>query len=309
MIIKQKIILCLIIFVPFCTKAQNSLMSRDSFINKPTVDSIVKLETYDTLQHKTISDSLNYKRVIDSLTKVITTSQKPGPLPIPTTQPKKPELFTSGFIDFQNSSQLNASARVFKIYIGEPKGFMLPISVYSGVSGNNFNNGSTTVKGSEQMILGLINPTSGIFNLSTDNTFRFRKRTKSLTGFSLVYQLGEKMISGQQAITLKIFNFFSTYGNAGLLFQTGAWEKDKEKNMGVFWLLFRFHCVQTSNTFQKLSGYPPDNKFFKGYSIGTGIEINNVLNIKTYFYQYIKAGADIFNIPIFQLTFNYNIKG
>ena len=227
----------------------------------------------------------------------------------PIQQPKKPELFNSGFIDFQNSGQMNASARVFKIYIGEPKKFMLPVSVYSGVSGNNYNTGNNiNSRGSEQMILGLINPMSGMFNLSTDNTFRFKRKAKSLTGFSFVYQLGEKMISGQQAITLKSFNFFSTYANTGLLFQTGAWEKDKEKNMGVFWLLLRYHAVQTSNTFEKLSGYPPDNKLFKGYSIGMGIEINNVLNIKSYYYRYINPGADIFDIPIFQLTFNYSMK-
>ncbi len=227
----------------------------------------------------------------------------------PIQQPKKPELFNSGFIDFQNSGQMNASARVFKIYIGEPKKFMLPVSVYSGVSGNNYNTGNNiNSRGSEQMILGLINPMSGMFNLSTDNTFRFKRKAKSLTGFSFVYQLGEKMISGQQAITLKSFNFFSTYANSGLLFQTGAWEKDKEKNMGVFWVLLRYHVVQTSNTFFKLSGYPPDNKMFKGYSIGMGIEINNVLNIKSYYYRYINPGADIFDIPIFQLTFNYNMK-
>lgn len=224
-------------------------------------------------------------------------------------QPKKPELFNSGFIDFQNSGQMNASARVFKIYIGEPQKFMLPISVYSGVSGNNYNTGNNiNSRGSEQMILGLINPMSGVFNLSTDNTFRFNKKTKSLTGFSFVYQLGEKMITGQQAFTYKTFSFFSTYANSGLLFQTGAWEKDKERNMGVFWLLFRYHLVQTSNTFLKLSGYPPDNKLFKGYSIGMGIEINNVLNIKSYYYRYINPGADIFDIPIFQLTFNYSMR-
>ncbi|HEV8081021.1 MAG TPA: hypothetical protein VGP43_09925 [Chitinophagaceae bacterium] len=227
----------------------------------------------------------------------------------PPTQPKKPELFNSGFIDFQNSGQMNASARVFKIYIGEPKKFMLPISVYSGVSGNNYNTGNNiSNRGSEQMILGLINPMSGVFNLSTDNTFRFNKKTKNLTGFSFVYQLGEKMITGQQAFTFKTFSFFSTYANSGLLFQTGAWEKDKEKNMGVFWLLFRYHVVNTSNTFQKLSGYPPDNKFFKGFSIGMGIEINNVLNIKSYYYRYINPGADIFDIPIYQLTFNYSMR-
>lgn len=186
---------------------------------------------------------------------------------------------------------------------------MLPVSVYSGVSGNNFNSGNNiNSRGSEQMILGLINPMSGVFNLSTDNTFRFSKKSKSLTGLSIVFQVGEKMITGQQAFTYKTFNFFSTYANSGLLFQTDAWEKDKEKNMGVFWLLLRYHIVQTSNTFQKLSGYPADNKFFKGYSIGMGIEINNVLNIKSYYYRYLNPGADIFDIPIYQLTFNYSMR-
>ena len=52
----------------------------------------------------------------------------------------------------------------------------------------------------------------------------------------------------------------------------------------------------------------PDKGLFKGYSIGMGIEINNVLNIKSYYYRYINPGASIFDIPIFQLTFNYSMK-
>jgi hypothetical protein len=220
----------------------------------------------------------------------------------------KPQVFNSGFIDFQNSGQMNASARVFKLYIGEPGKFMLPLSVYSGVSGNNPNSNIGSGRGSEQMILGLINPMSGVFNISTENTVRLRRKSKSLTGFSTVYQLGEKMISGQQAFTFKAFNFFSTYANSGILFQTGAWEKDKEKNMGVFWLLFRYHAIRISNSFEEISGYPPRKGFFTGYSIGVGIEINNVLNIKSYYYRYIDPGAAIFDIPIFQLTFNYSMK-
>lgn len=257
------------------------------------------------------SDSI-IKKIEDSILRIPfpTVSTKPSSNPA-TTQPKKPELFNSGFIDFQNSGQMNASARVFKIYIGEPKKFMLPLSVYSGVSGNNYNNGnaaSAASKGGEQMVLGLINPMSGVFNFSTDNTFRIGKKTKSLTGVSFVYQLGEKMITGQQAFTFKSFSFFSTYANTGLLFQTGAWEKDKEKNMGVFWLLVRGHVVKTSKSFYHLSGYPPDKGFFKGYSIGMGIEINTVLNIKSYYYRYINPGAAIFDIPIYQLTFNYSMR-
>lgn len=259
----------------------------------------------DSFLHKTYTevnnpDTIPTKKII---------SEPPVKPPSSPAQPKKPELFNSGFIDFQNSGQMNASARVFKLYIGEPKKFMLPISVYSGVSGNNVNTANaSSSRGSEQMVLGLINPMSGVFNISTDNTFRLGKKRQSLTGFSAVYQVGERMISGQQAFTFKPFNFFSTYANGGLLFQTGAWERDKEKNMGVFWLLYRYHLIRTSNSFQTLSGYPPDKGFFRGYSIGMGIEINNVLNIKSYYYHYVNPGSSAFEIPIFQLTFNYSMN-
>ena len=225
---KQLLFLCLLFYPLFCYSQTDTVINKSIDINTQS----------DT--GKPITQPV----IIKSSTSIAT----------PTQQPKKPELFNSGFIDFQNSGQMNASARVFKIYIGEPQKFMLPISVYSGVSGNNYNTGNNiNQRGSEQMILGLINPMSGVFNLSTDNTFRFKRKPKSLTNFSFVYQLGEKMITGQQAFTFKTFSFFSTYANSGLLFQTGAWEKDKEKNMGVFWLLFRYHIVNTSNTFQKLS--------------------------------------------------------
>lgn len=129
-----------------------------------------------------------------------------------------------------------------------------------------------------------------------------------MTGFSVIYQAGEKMLTGIHFITLKNINFFSTYANTGILFQTGAWEKKWEKNMGIFWILGRVHIVRTSNTFESVSGYPPDRRFFKGYSIGFGIEINNVLNIKSFFYKYIKPAASNFDIPIYQITFNYSLK-
>lgn len=261
-----------------CKGQTDSLMKRNNVI-----DSIIDKRS---LQEKT------YKEIMAA----------------PYTQPKKPELFNSGFLDFQNSGQINAAARVFKLYIGEPGKFMLPVSVYSGVSGNNYNTGNTTsTKGSEQMILGIINPMSGVFNISTDYILRIGNKS-SLTGFSFVYQLGEKVLTGQQITTYKSFSFFSTYANTGLLFNTGAWERDKEKNMGIFWLLFRGHLMQLGQSFQSLSGYPPDNKVFKGFSIGVGIEINNVLNVKSFYYRYVDAGTPAFDIPIYQITFNYSMR-
>ncbi len=221
-------------------------------------------------------------------------------------QQKKPDLFNSGFLDIQNSGQMNASARVFRIYIGEPKKFALPLSFYSGVSSGALNSTHTLLKGSEQLVLGLINPLNGIFNFSTENTIQFGK--KSATDFSLEFQVGEKMLGGIQANTLKSFTFFSSYSCFGLLFKTGAWEKDKEANMGMFWVLSRIHFIRTGNSFQKLSGYPPDKRMFTGYSIGSGIDINGVLNIKCFYYRYIQPRSEAFDIPIFQLAFNYNVK-
>ncbi|MCY7290658.1 MAG: hypothetical protein LH615_00600, partial [Ferruginibacter sp.] len=52
----------------------------------------------------------------------------------------KSEIFTSGFIDIVNNGQLNASARFIRLYIGEPGKFALPLSIYSGVSSNSFQN-------------------------------------------------------------------------------------------------------------------------------------------------------------------------
>ena len=57
----------------------------------------------------------------------------------------KPEIFTSGFIDILNSGQVNASTRFIRLFIGEPGKFAIPLSLYSGVSSNNFQNDSRLV--------------------------------------------------------------------------------------------------------------------------------------------------------------------
>ena len=49
-----------------------------------------------------------------------------------------PEIFSSGFVDIMNNGQINASARLIKLYIGEQRRFSIPISFYSRVSNNNF---------------------------------------------------------------------------------------------------------------------------------------------------------------------------
>src|SRR6185503_2586775 len=74
------------------------------------------------------------------------------------------EILSGGFIDIVQNGQMNASARLFRLYIGEPGKFQIPVSVFSGVTANNF---STNLQ-SQDYMLPLINPGSGVFNMSFD---------------------------------------------------------------------------------------------------------------------------------------------
>src|SRR5690349_14475796 len=92
----------------------------------------------------------------------------------------KPEILTSGFIDIINNGQINASARFIRLFIGEPGKFAVPISIYSGVSSNNFQS-VQTISGqrtNEQLVNSFINPLGGLANLSIDGVIFFNKKIK-----------------------------------------------------------------------------------------------------------------------------------
>src|SRR5688572_2650822 len=74
----------------------------------------------------------------------------------------KPEILTSGFIDIINNGQVNASARFIRLFIGEPGKFAIPLSFYSGVSSNNFQNQQNAIgqRTNEQLVTNFINPLS-----------------------------------------------------------------------------------------------------------------------------------------------------
>ena len=98
--------------------------------------------------------------------------------------PYKPEILTSGFIDIVNNGQVNASARFIRLYIGEPGKFAIPLSIYSGVSSNNFPGQQNTFvsRTNEQLVINFINPLSGLANLSIDGVIFSKKK------FAKIYQ-------------------------------------------------------------------------------------------------------------------------
>ncbi len=228
---------------------------------------------------------------------------------------KKAEVFTSGFIDILNNGQVNASARLIKLYIGEPKKFSIPISFYSGVSNNNFQSQSTQlIKSNDHLENQYINPMSGLINISIDGS-KYFSNPQNVTKLSIIYQIGERLLNGirigeiTNPQTGKAVNFLNSFATSGILFQTGSWEKTNTNNVGVFWAAIRYHYCYTNP--KQIKEFLPNietNGAYMGYSLGFGIEINNVVNIKAIYYKYTKAPEIDYGLPIYQFSFNYQIQ-
>lgn len=229
----------------------------------------------------------------------------------------KPEIFTSGFIDIINNGQVNASARLIKLFIGEPGKFSVPISFYGGVSNNTFQNqngvsNGQLIKSNDHLVNQYINPMSGLINISIEGIAFKKKDEYKITRFGFIYQIGERVLNGvrigqiNNPLTGKQTNFLNSFATTGLYFQTGAWEKTNTKNLGIFWLIARYHICKSSS--KQIKEFLPDiqtNGVYHGYSVGFGIEINNLVNIKAIYYKYNKAPEIEYGLPIYQFTFNY----
>lgn len=233
-----------------------------------------------------------------------------------TKQGYKPEIFTNGFIDVMNNGQVNAAARFIRLYIGEPGKLAIPLSFYGGVSGNNFQNGNTVLgnQSNEHLVNNYINPLSGLINISVDGIV-FSKRRNRTTKGGLLYHIGERVMTGYKAGsptdigTGKPFNFLNSFGSVGYYFQTGAWERNNAKNVGVCWLAFRYIAAYTKpSQIKRFLPLIETDGLYHGYSIAFGVEINSLVNIKTVYYKYVKAPEIEYALPIYQFSFNYSLK-
>ena len=262
-------------------------------------------------------DSL--QKVSDSTLRQTQTKTAINNKPASTTQTStayKPEIFTSGFIDIINSGQVNASARFIRLYIGEPGKFAVPLSLYSGVSSNNFQNTqSFSQRSNDALVTNFINPLSGLANISIDGVIFFNKKPKKVTRAGILYHTGERILTGIRTgpvtdpATGKPINFLNSFGSLGLYFQTGAWERNNAKNVGVFWFASRYiGCYTNPNQLKEILPGIKTNGLYHGYSLAWGVEINNLVNIKVVYYKYIKKPEINYYLPIYQFSFNYTLK-
>lgn len=231
-------------------------------------------------------------------------------------QANKPDIFTSGFIDVMNNGQVNASARFIRLLIGEPGKFAVPLSIYGGVSNNNFQNSSNTggmQRSNDHLVNQYINPMSGLVNISIEGLAYLRNRGNA-TKIALLYQAGERILTGYKTgpasdpQTGNPVNFLNGFTTVGLYMQTAAWERSNAKNVGFFWGVIRFIGSYTNS--RHLNDFLPtsqSNGIYHGYSIGFGVEINHLINLKVIYYKYTKQPELDYFTPIYQFSFNYSL--
>ncbi len=232
-------------------------------------------------------------------------------------QRDRPELFNAGFIDVVSNGQVGASARLVRLQVGEQGKFSLPLSVYGGVSNTSFSTGSSSssmLRGNEHLINQFITPLSGLLNLSVEGTWLI-KPPSQITNWGILYQLGERVLTGHRLSSPGFFSvqralhFVNSYLVTGLYFQTGAWEKTNQKNLGVCWLALRYHlCYSGKGQLRQFLPAFEGDGLYRGYSMGMGVRVNSLINLKAVYYQYQKAPEPDYLLPIYQFSFNYTVN-
>ncbi|MCY7290706.1 MAG: hypothetical protein LH615_00840, partial [Ferruginibacter sp.] len=95
----------------------------------------------------------------------------------------------------------------------------------------------------------------------------------------------------------------------GLYFQTGAWERNSVKDIGISWVALRYiGCYTNAKQLKEIIPTIETNGLYHGYSIAWGVEINDYVKIKVVYYKYVKKPEIDYSLPIYQFSFNYSLK-
>lgn len=215
------------------------------------------------------------------------------------------QLLSGGYFDVMQSGQVNAAARFFKLYIGEPGGFRVPVSVYTGVSANHF---SGTIASDNDKALPLINPGAGILNVHVDGSNKVAVG-RGVTSLQANYQLGLRWLNQYSVASGGNITFFNLITGAGLTFITGAWQASGENSPGFFWLNARGLYAYSPLSALKMFFPLPMRHHLLGCSGGMGIELSEMLQVKVFYFYFLNnRQTDAFRKSFLQLSVNYSSK-
>jgi hypothetical protein len=217
------------------------------------------------------------------------------------------QFFGKGFLDYGLQGQFQTTAQVLKINIGEPNGFYLPVSLLVGAANSDFSSNEVNLN----TIMGLINPTGGAMNLSTNFHVKLYDDNDKVTRLKISGLLSGKLITGRNYITNESHVSPSGYLDLGVFFQTGAWTaQDEYRDGGIFWVQAKYSVSYLAGkdiaTYfgEDIQGMP------NGPRIEVGCYIKNRVNIKLAYYKALgKDGIPSLDNSQFRLALDYSVFG
>jgi len=219
------------------------------------------------------------------------------------------ELFDKGYFDFFTNGSVQGTAQLLKINIGEKDLFYLPLYFLAGASGNGFNLDSGS--SNNNTVSNLLNPIGGLFNITWMGNKDLYKSNSEKTVLKISTQLSAKFLNSSDTLDNENKFLTSGYGNLGLFFQTGAWEPSDPDNTGILWIQFKgtYSFFFSDKNLNSIFGNNLEDKFFVGYSLDAGLEIDKRINFKIGIYQYLN-NQNIENTkdPVIKISLDYSLK-
>ena len=250
-----------------------------------------------TFKTKRITSQVSQHSENDSL---VSPSQSQSP-----TYTSQYKFLSGGNIDYLDGGLIQTNAQLFKINIGNPDGFYTPFYVCVGANTETTTNEDDPNKTTSAAIL---SPNGGYLNMGFHGNYSPSKwQLKDYTKFSIVYQLGLKSITGDDALTNEKVNMLSGIGNIGLLFQTQAWDPNNPSNLGLAYLQVVFaNTLNNKEKIRQIYGNEVD-QYFYGINVEAGVEITNYINLRLGYYRYFnnKDINEDFKNGIFKVSLDF----
>lgn len=228
-----------------------------------------------------------------------------------------PDWLSAGMMEVGQGGQLQAAARIVRLFIGEPGKWQLPLSLYSGVAQPGTSSTGTNVsstRSNETITWQLYSAWSGMINLGFEGQRRWRSWGPQ-SGLRFVFQVGERILSGYRVsvpsdpLNGKQQLLWNHYLVAGWVFHTGAWERSDPRNLGRGWVMFRGHLNYSSpDVLRWLFPLPRLRGIYGGGSLALGIEVSRVVNLRAMVcWPWLRPE---WSMPrsLTQLSFQYNWK-
>jgi hypothetical protein len=219
-------------------------------------------------------------------------------------QPKFSGLLSGGLIDFCQSGQMNAAARIYQVAIGEKDKLEIPLTLYSGISGA----GLSGINSPGEVVNNFINPAFGIANLYVGELIVNQEELQRITGLKFHYFAAGRLLSAATVIPFENYNLFNVLGGMGFTIFTGAHERESPRN-GVLWLNSRL--LASINSKKALSKIDLEelSSILLAWSTGFGLHIPGAINGRVTYYKYInQTRSALLQKPLIQLSFSYGLQ-